>query len=399
MQKTAQKRGLLDKLIENSGINNISGIAAEKFFNPEFKEVMETLRKKDDTIRSIVAGEIIGDGDPGDSPIALKKLLKNAKSNINRREYMSATADLGWFHKKILDISKEINGLDFKIDAIHYKFLFKDDDQRKILTEMGTRLANNQKQLLFKEAGIMDFLHNMINERGKALATWEKRYPNKFKKLKTDIVNLFDRSESLLNVTLSSLKEMARARATRDVDSYMGIASKIISHNDKYDSLFKDFYNSNVKEFLEKLKKIESISPSVKLPDAKNLNNQNIPDLMPGPTGPTGTIPGQPISENPFPLVQQKVKLEEDSKVSDTDPAGPPVMEDKKSADEFKSDQIAREMGLVTSHSKFFNSLQSLSNEDPLILASYISKYAKSIQNTDLPTAIKLFSIVKNIKG
>ena len=106
MQKTAQKRGLLDKLIENSGINNISGIAAEKFFNPEFKEVMETLRKKDDTIRSIVAGEIIGDGDPGEGPTALKKLLKNAKSNIARREYMSATADLGWFHKKISDISK-----------------------------------------------------------------------------------------------------------------------------------------------------------------------------------------------------------------------------------------------------------------------------------------------------
>ncbi len=49
-------------------------------------------------------------------------------------------------------------------------------------------------------------------------------------------------------------------------------------------------------------------------------------------------------------------------------------------------------------HQSFYESLQSLSNEDPRILAAYISKYAKSIQKNDLATAVKLFNIVKRIK-
>jgi hypothetical protein len=75
MQKTAQKRSLLNKLRE---VTNISGIATEKFFNPEFQELMDRLRDQtDDPIRSIVSGEAIGNASPPDDAISLKELLKH----------------------------------------------------------------------------------------------------------------------------------------------------------------------------------------------------------------------------------------------------------------------------------------------------------------------------------
>jgi hypothetical protein len=50
-------------------------------------------------------------------------------------------------------------------------------------------------------------------------------------------------------------------------------------------------------------------------------------------------------------------------------------------------------------HRKFFESLQTLSNESPIILAGYIAKYAKAIEKTDPVVALKLFNVVKSIRG
>jgi hypothetical protein len=53
----------------------------------------------------------------------------------------------------------------------------------------------------------------------------------------------------------------------------------------------------------------------------------------------------------------------------------------------------------VGSYNKFLITLEKLSGEHPLILANFISKYASTIQHDDYETAIKLFKIVKNIRG
>src|SRR6266403_1952266 len=101
MQKAAQKRSLLNKLRE---MTNVGGIASEKVFHPEFQQLMDKLRNEtDDPIRAIVSGEQIGEASPPDDGIGLKDLLKSARSNVNRREYMKAVADLGRFHKKMND--------------------------------------------------------------------------------------------------------------------------------------------------------------------------------------------------------------------------------------------------------------------------------------------------------
>jgi hypothetical protein len=51
----------------------------------------------------------------------------------------------------------------------------------------------------------------------------------------------------------------------------------------------------------------------------------------------------------------------------------------------------------VQTHERFYQSLESMSAEDPRILCSYIAKYATSIHDPE--TAIALFSIVKKLKG
>jgi hypothetical protein len=51
------------------------------------------------------------------------------------------------------------------------------------------------------------------------------------------------------------------------------------------------------------------------------------------------------------------------------------------------------------SFSDLANSLKILGSDDPLVLAHHIAKYAKSIQDEDLEMAVKLFGIVKQIRG
>src|ERR1700677_4593204 len=142
MQKTAQKRSVINKLRE---MTNVSGLAAENFFNPQFKEVMENLREIDANIRAIATGQEIDGADPdpgntGDSR-SLKDLLKSAKSNFNRREYMTAVAELGNFHKKFFDINQQIGKLHNKVNEVHHQFLFQDldEDRKKQLHDLKNR--------------------------------------------------------------------------------------------------------------------------------------------------------------------------------------------------------------------------------------------------------------------
>jgi hypothetical protein len=428
MQKTAQKRSVLNKLRE---MTNVSGIAAEKFFNPEFQKVMESLREKDDHIRSIVSGEVIGAGDPGNDPVSVKDLLKSSKSNLNRREYMTAVAELGRVHKKLFDTVQMISSLNSDVDKVHHEFLFKDldDERKKQLADMKTRFASNQQfSYLVKEAGVMDFFYNIGTKRGRALAAWEKRYPKQVGKLKKDTEALQSKTEALFATVLSSLKEMASARATRNIDNYVKAAEKITKGYQGYDKMFREYYNSNVKGFLEK---VELVSPTEKVEDAKELGKQELPvekkdetistqapvtlknepsssaqETLPyAPTTPAPPLPSNKdvVPIPPAPLVPTNIvnTLPYPGTVPDsspkTEPSPPPSMAPE--GENFKSDQLAEKMWGVKAHEKFFSSLQSLSNEAPLILASYIAKYASSIQSTDTDTSIKLFNIVKSIKG
>jgi len=413
MDKIAQKRSVLNKLRE---MTNVSGIAAEKFFNPQFQEVMDNLRSVDANIRSMVIGKSVDDGDPGNNAVALKDLLKSVKSNFNRREYMSAVAELSQFHSKVANILSEIKKLETKVDEVHHQFLFQDlgDDHKKELEGLKSKWSSIEENSFLKEADIKDFLHNILTDRGRALGFYEKRYPKQVAILKRDTSKLLDRSEALLGLIISSLKEMAAARAVRNPDKYMASANKIEKGYRAYDVMFKEFYNTNVKEFLNKVPQV----PTQKI-DEKGLGQQeipgttNAPDTQPNlpsfPLSPSSNPP-PPSGEVPIDLVNPKlpsppnlptnVGLSEDDEEPPTlrnPPVTPTVPGVAPPANPPNKNTIPYD-DKVLAHSKFWESLESLANEDHKIISSYIRKYAQSIQATDPITAIKLLQISKSIK-
>lgn len=442
MDKMAQrsgKRSLLNKIREST---NISGAAAEKIFNPEFQRVMDSLRESDNRIRAIVSGKDIEGIDPGDDPIALKELYKNAKSNINRREYMTAIAFLGRFHKKLSEINNIIKELNVNVDKVHDDFLFKDlnEDQKKYLHDLKSRFASRKAEIT-KEANIMDFLTNIGTERGRALAAWEKRYPRQVGKLKKDSASLLNKTESVLDSILSTLRDMAKFRAERKVDNYVKSASKLTSLYSNYDRVFRDFYNDNVKNFLEKQELIAPVKPvenkdlgkqEVKVENPATLPSSNIPDLeVPDKvksTKPSNkndsvidvtehavsippSLPSVPKSApRGFSDLEdlERQMLAAPKLPTRTGPTTPPPspftseeLEEVKflenEEDIASSPTQPAEETAKTAHAQFYKTLQKLANEDPRLMANFIRKYANSIKKSDFETSIKLLKIANSM--
>lgn len=427
MQKTAQKRSVLNKLREKT---NVGGIAAEKFFNPEFERVMNSLRAADNKARSIASGTEIEGEDAGEDATSLKDLLKNAKSYLNRREYMSAIAFLSRFHKKINEIIKVFKVLNLDVDKVHHDFLFKDldDQQKKHLQDLKSRFASNNTESLIVEASIMDFLINVGTERGRALAAWEKRYPKQIGKLKKDLASLYDKSDLFLRSLLSSFKEMASYRATRKIDDYMKAASKIEGQYSNYDKMFKDFYNTNVKGFLEKQ---ELLAPTKVVEDKKDLGNQQIPTEK----QPVGAVPdlevpspksspeGKPVSEY-YSQMPSFIKNVSDlpsqppsGKPGELPPSGSPALAPPKvpsgllqptpnstvPEEELKTEPtneiLPPPSSPRTAHSRFIASLEVLAEEKPQLLIHHIVRYANSISKTDPEVSKKLLTMARSIRG
>lgn len=454
MDKIAQSRGILNKLRE---MTNVSGIAAEKFFNPQFESVMNGLRIADSNIRSIVSGKVLEGGDPGADTISMKQLLQEAKSNLNRREFMRAVAELGRFHKKLNEIRTELDNLGTTVDSVHHDFLFQDlgDDHKQELESLRNRWAAERAEALRKEAGIgdtargvkneiSDFFHNLVTDKGRAMAFYEKRYPRQVGKLKRDTSTLLARSNALLTQVLSLLKEMATARATRNVDNYVRAGEKLKRNFEGYDRTFQTYYNENVKGFLDK---IELSAPTKKVPE-RGVGNQEV--TAPSGTGATTTEEPGPSTATPFDLINKGPTTQVSPRTQiippggpsggtdtpteypgepygmvssyvpgaipqsprmptnvgpnipqrDTLPVGePPEMEERYSTIPPPPPSVAQPRALppMLSHSQFYASLEALEGESPLILASIIRKYAKSIQSSDPTTAIQLLKIASNI--
>lgn len=244
MDKRAQKRKMLDKLREKV---DIFGHAAEEF-SPTFGKLMLQLRNTDTMIRDSLLEQ-----DP-----SLKDVLKNAKSNFNKREYMASISDLKAFHDKVENVVKVLKNLQNNVDEAHEEFLFGGLPNETLtgLKSLKDRFeatkAARQNEIV-KEAGLSDLWYALTSERGKAIRAWEKRYPGKMKQVKTQTNSLLKKSEGLFSQLLASLKEMSSARAARNIDRYVKAAEKLTAKFDDYNKDFKSFYETNVKGFLEKL--------------------------------------------------------------------------------------------------------------------------------------------------
>ena len=449
MEKIAQKRTYRNKARE---LVNKPGILLEKIFDPELIGIMKNLAITDDKIRAELTGEKMSKNAPApEEEISAKELIKKARSDFNRREYMSGVAALVIFNKKMFNTVSLIN--EFKkslanIDepGLKHKVLFENVSD-EALEQMEKNIQHTRKSAnelyysFFKEAGILDTWYNLTTARGRELAAIEKHYPQITADLRKKGLAVISNGEALLSSTLSNLKTMASARATRKVDPYLEAANSIIEGYNKFNSGDKGFavyYDNTVlpaikakREFdaaikaraeaeakaktdaetkmaeekaraeaeeeqarvaaEEKARAESEISP-LKQPWVSTQSqsspfgsyiNPFMQTFSPTVQKPSPTLQNPPIKKEP--IVEQRRPTPGGPKAPEGVNVGKlPLSPPKKKSD---------------THQKFYESLQSLSNEHPIILANYIAKYAKSIQETDLETAVKLFNIVKNIRG
>jgi hypothetical protein len=395
MLKIAQRRGLLNQLREKV---NMPGAYLEGFFKPELDRVMVALKELDDRIRSELSGKPIGSAAPQITQSA-KEILKSAKQNFNRREYMSGVSDLGMFHKKMFDVSEDIKRFFVDVNKIHHKFLFEgvnDEKLKQLRQHMERKASFNDADHLVKEAGIMDFFYNIGTKRGRGLAAWEKKYPKEVKELRDGGNSLVNQAEVLLANTLARLKEMATARAVRRPDDYMDAANKIKAEFDKFDSGakgFKNYYGSVIVPFLK-------IKDDVETEEAKM---QPADGLATTPTDPNagkvelGAPPPQ-SSAQPMPLVKLK-EAPAPSTPTVSAPAVEPQTSPMSGPPTFINEPVPNTLRSSAKklHNGFFNLLASMQNENPAILAKFIVKYAASIEQSDPEAASKLFSVAKQI--
>lgn len=410
MDKTAQERGFFNKLRETA---NKPGAFLEGIFKPELERVMVQLTALDDRIRSELTGKKIGKSETPAVQTSAKDLLKAAHTSFNRREYMTGISDLAMFHKKMQAVSNDIDKFFVDVNKIHHKFLFDGVDEEKIkrLREhMEPKAASMTADQLLKEAGIVDSLLNFVTRRGRGLAAWEKKYPKEIKALRDGGSKLLSHADGLLAHSISVLKEMATARATRRPDEYMDLAAKIKAEFGKFDAAFKSYYAGAVTPWM-KIKDEIDAAQKAKEPAAVPGAPEGKTELGAEPSAPQGPAPGgspltsvppmgggfMTVKPNILPApapapVQPQPATPASDEAPDTLPGGYQPGAKVRVAPQ-------PETNIRVGHTQFYQSLEAMSQEDPRILCSYIAKYATSIQGDDPETAIALFSIVKKLKG
>ncbi len=244
MDKRAQRRDWSHRIREKV---DIFGQAAEAF-SPTFGALMKNLVETDKEIRGYLS----------EGGVSLKDVLKQAKSNYNRKEYMAVVSKLDFFHDRIETVVNKLKTLSNTIDEAHEEFIFKDlpDDtmtglkslQRKFQTKKAAHKTEIVKNAIFD-----DLWYALTNDRSKAMRGWEKRYPTKMKILKSETNALLITSNNLFSLLLKSLKEMSAGRAARNLERYIKASEKLIQEYDKYNNAFKAYYDKNIENFLAKL--------------------------------------------------------------------------------------------------------------------------------------------------
>jgi hypothetical protein len=398
MDKSAQKRGPLNEIREKM---NMPAKYLEGFFRPAIERVLKALGELDDKVRANLSGQQIGSAAAPADGTSIKDIVKKARTNFNRREYIAGFTDLAHFDKKMAEAATAITEFQkIDLDSIHAQFLFhnlpKDYADKLSHTReyMDSKKEASRQEALVKEAGLVDFIMNLSTKRGRSLLAWEKKYPQRVKPIKDNGAALVEHAQSLLESTLVNLKQMATFRATRRPDEYTKSAQKIVEGYNKFDKAFKTYYTKDIKPFLDVKDAIEAKEKETQAKmlaeEEKKKQEANVLNKAPAapplstsvaPASPVApAVPGLPIGGPPFVPAPASSQLD---------------------TPEARVRSLEEEAALQNkyNHQSFYESLQSLSGEDPRILAGYISKYAKSIQKTDLDTAIKLFNIVKNIRG
>jgi len=455
MDKFAQRRGLLNKIHETG---NLWGRSLEKFINPEFESIMNQLRDQtDDPVRAILSGETVGDADPGSFAFqnpGIKTIMDHANINFNEIEYVKCIIELDKFNTVMGKAIPILMEFDKNINEAHKEFLWKgieeesDPETLEYLEHMKSRTAIAVNTKMIKNATWGSTLHSFLSGilgRAKSLKDWQKRFPGKTKELKIALKAILEQAKVLLKLTLTRLKAMATARAKRNLTEYLYNADVIVKQYQIFSSNFSKFYNTHFKGFIDE-RNIPKIQAPVSQPKSSVMpagGGSDMPielDLSNQPPrkslAPAGTIsderPTDPEATNE--IAKEEVKLVPDldlpkpkAPITSITPIMPaPIVKKREVEKRVVAPKTKAPPALVEapalvpavqeepkkpgppeglpgfgnmSSKHFIESLETLSNENPVVLANHIAKYATRIQKTNPKLAYQLTIIVDNIVG
>ena len=246
MDKIAQRRKLLSKIHEAT---SIKGRILEKM-NPEFREVMDSIRDTDARIREYAEN--------------IKTASRNARSSVRRNDYLQAAQNLTIVHDKAKYIAAELEKLKNLINKKHFNILLNkfDDDHKRELFEYDpkkiVKLETETNELIKKYAGIGDWwfnikdipsaiMHNLFTGKGIAMSALQKSFSTPFlKTLKTDTENLTTKTEEFVENLLDIFKKLGNAVGTRDIHTYVLESNNLIKKYAGYNRTFLNYYNKNI---------------------------------------------------------------------------------------------------------------------------------------------------------
>jgi len=442
MEKTAQKLRRRTKIREwwNKPKEALIGAVS-----PEFATLMDSLRNTDDGIREDAA--------------ELKNLIKLAKTNFNRREYMTALTFLGRFHAQLEAITNKLDALAAEVNIKHHQFLFGDMEPENIDYILKTLGPKFEKRKSVKKASLSDWWHNLTDERGKTMKAWEKRFPRETKELKRQLGKMIIRSESLFSNLVDTFKTLGSFRATRKLEEYLQTAAKFKQKYSAYDNAFADFYNSSVGKFVESQRKEmeekamgaqkqelpEAQVPSLIVPPATPEKNKApeqeqkqiaVPDLLPKPISdkymPKGKampvalklrdpkdltpeqkayvekekmaqLPFESTRLSPGPLTNVDIKppvsheFGRELEEIQEEPTDIITQISPRAEMQLKEKPIKVEMANL--HNEFIEKLSELKNESQFAVATQLIMYANKIKESDPKNSAKLIELSNKLLG
>jgi hypothetical protein len=186
-----------------------------------------------------------------------------------------------------------------------------------------------------------------------------------------------------------------------------------------YDRDFKNFYDTEIKNILEQQDWFKTTMPGVQAPATPAVTPAGQPPeditktIQEPPKIPAlPRIPPMPAS----PQLEKQVDTES-GEVTYIDPKTrleipvenvpapkPPVFDPTARVTNAPPPAVRiapplPKLRIGAQHAQFYQSLETMAEESPSVLASHIIRYARSILNSDLETSIKLLKIASNIKG
>jgi hypothetical protein len=432
MDKLAQERGLLNKLREKT---NITGKMLESL-NPEFQDMMERLRSTDVKIRAHAE--------------QIKDFVRSSKSNLNRRDYLSAATNLSAFHERCRYIAAELNKFIQSVDLKHYKFLLDqfDDEQKeqlfgydpnKELNIDGDTASVDDVIItasLKKRAGISDWwfsmtdpladvAYNLTNSRGQAMRALEKRFSISFlKQLKSESATMVMRTQRFLQFLINTFKKLASALATRNVDKYIDVAKLFISKfggSKGYHDQFVKYYEATIIPLKQQHQRLlDDVKEQKRLEEEKKADQsvldeeeqqriwrhqrrqQGLPAVVKGPeTGQGLTIDETPqVSRNPEVTNKERQEALNRLKNLQNPPKNNPSIskEEKDQALDRLSDNFPIPLTQKKNHNIFINRIEKIAlNNNPKDLALEILKYSEYLENVAPEESLKLLAVAEGI--